>query len=227
MARFWRRADRRDRVGRVGAERHRADDATLAEQRARHHLLAVERAGEREPVVDVRERAGLVLQHAAPGRRGRATFCTLIVARQVVGDLRLGQQAELDAVRPASAEAIDCSDGIVLISICGSVTLPPQKCGLAATTKEVFGVQLTNWYGPVPSGFLASVPALIVVGREHREVDRGEPVKDGGVGAGELELDRVGAHRDDLLHGCDERRGGVGGLRVLTRARARRRRRRR
>src|ERR1700726_343852 len=64
-------------------------------------------------------------------------------------------------VPASSAEAIDCSFGIVLISTCERVTVPPHQLGFALTVNESFGTQLTNWNGPVPTGVFESVPAAI------------------------------------------------------------------
>src|ERR1700731_427765 len=64
-------------------------------------------------------------------------------------------------VPACSADEMDCSVGIVLISTVFSDTLPPQKLGLALSEKDVVGIHFVNSKGPVPSGCVAIVPALM------------------------------------------------------------------
>ena len=56
----------------------------------------------------------------------------------------------------STAEAIDCSDGIVSILMVAIEGFLPVE-GVGLQSKVLPGLQLWNSYGPVPSGVLASV----------------------------------------------------------------------
>jgi len=58
-----------------------------------------------------------------------------------------------------SAEAIDCSSGMLRNLAVASETGPPHQLGFAFTVKVWFGVHSTNSNGPVPIGFVATDPS--------------------------------------------------------------------
>src|SRR5580700_8473068 len=93
---------------------------------------------------------------------------------------------------------MDCSSGMVRKTTCLMDGAPPQYEALLVRFSEVPGDQDTNLNGPVPSGLVAMVPAVIALaGRMDRLVVVSPyRIEESGCGSGSRTVCGVGVEND-------------------------------